>query len=488
MRHVFVAASVSGRLVPLPGSGISWRSTLSSDQRRPSNDEPEILRAIRTAPQACALPLFVCPSCVSHGARGRRVQSVAIATMLELLTEWNAQRLRPSLIPARSDLYSLEPIGVRTAWTESFTSYIARLAYEHCVFPGALMDHLIQPLTSAGRDPHKDAPRVYESRRYASHLLHANGARAQAALARLEALTMRSDLRTLTLIPWADVFSISTSLRSTKAWCPTCYEEWAHEGRVIYDPLLWAFKEVTFCQRHHRPLCETCPYPDCARSLPSLGSKMRPGYCSDCQRWLGSSNLPEAPAQSPAAQDEDRWQVWVSEMLGELLARAATRSCLPTTQELSERLSEVIDRATGGDIAAFAWLTRCAQPEILLWVKQETRPHLGMLLRVCFTLHLALFDLLAPSPRELCPVIPEHERPRKVSRRSLYGASQRMALQLALDDLLARGECPPASLVQVARRLGYCTRVLRSCNAAACRAISLRFQAYRHQRVEERYR
>ena len=258
-------------------------------------------------------------------------------------------------------------------------------------------------------------------------------------------------------------------------------------GQIIYDPLLWAFKEVTFCQRHQRRLCATCPYPDCAQSLPTLGSRMRPGYCSHCQRWLGSSNPWEVPDQSPAVDDEERWQAWVSDTLGELLACAATISHLPTTLELSERLSEVIDRATGGNIAAFAWLVGCAQPEILLWVKQETRPHLGMLLRVCFTLNLSLFDLLAPSPKMPHPVTPQPERPLKILRRCLYRSSDRVALQLALDDLLAREEYPQASLAQVARRLGYCTRVLRSCNAVACRAISRRFQAYRHQRAEDRY-
>ena len=168
--------------------------------------------------------LSPCASCtVEEG----RAQSVATASKALLLKEWDEWDLSPPLSPARSDLYSLTPIGVGTAWVESLTSYIARLSKAHCVMPSALMDHIIQPITSA-RGSHQDAPRVYESRRYASHLLHASGPRTQAALARLEALTMRSDLRTLTLTPWADVFSISTSLRSTKAWCPNCYEEWAN--------------------------------------------------------------------------------------------------------------------------------------------------------------------------------------------------------------------------------------------------------------------
>jgi hypothetical protein len=286
---------------------------------------------------------------------------------------------------------------------------------------------------------------------------------------------------------WANVIDAKGALRKKKAWCPDCYREWQVAGQLIYDPLLWSFKQTTICVQHQQYLRERCPYEDCARSSLPLGWKSYPGYCSSCQRWLGSSNSGEIRVQSPAVDDEERWQTWVNATLGELLARAATISRRPTTQEVSERLSRVIDQATGGNIAAFGWLVGCAQPEVFLWVKQETRPHLGMLLRVCFTLHLSLFDILAPSPRPLYPIIPDHEFPTNISRRCLYRSSERLAVQLALDDILASADYPPASLGQVAQRLGYCTRVLRSCNAAACRAIALRFHAYRRQRGEERY-
>ncbi len=36
-------------------------------------------------------------------------------------------------IPKRSRLYFLEPIGVGTPYTESLSSYLTRLAQEHCV-------------------------------------------------------------------------------------------------------------------------------------------------------------------------------------------------------------------------------------------------------------------------------------------------------------------------------------------------------------------
>ena len=50
-----------------------------------------------------------------------------------ILESWNLNK--PS-IPLRSQLYQLEPIGVRTPVTESLTSFISRLAIAHCLPPG----------------------------------------------------------------------------------------------------------------------------------------------------------------------------------------------------------------------------------------------------------------------------------------------------------------------------------------------------------------
>ncbi len=49
-------------------------------------------------------------------------------------------------IPNRSRLYFLEPIGVGTPYTESLSSYLCRLAQEHCVTPQKLIMGEIAPL------------------------------------------------------------------------------------------------------------------------------------------------------------------------------------------------------------------------------------------------------------------------------------------------------------------------------------------------------
>ncbi len=45
-----------------------------------------------------------------------------------------------------SRLYSLNPIGVGTPYTESISSYLTRLAQEHCVTPKKLIMGEIAPL------------------------------------------------------------------------------------------------------------------------------------------------------------------------------------------------------------------------------------------------------------------------------------------------------------------------------------------------------
>src|SRR6266568_9106723 len=100
--------------------------------------------------------------------------------------EWN---LPLPLIPERSVLFSLEPVGVGTPWVESLTSYITRLASAHAVFPGVLMNKLLKPLAQ-GKHSHL----LHTSEGKKTNLLNATGLRAHLSVQLLEAVTLRSDL------------------------------------------------------------------------------------------------------------------------------------------------------------------------------------------------------------------------------------------------------------------------------------------------------
>ena len=50
------------------------------------------------------------------------------------------------IIPPRTRLVPLEPIGVGTAYIESLTSYTCRLAHVHSITVGKLFNHEIGPI------------------------------------------------------------------------------------------------------------------------------------------------------------------------------------------------------------------------------------------------------------------------------------------------------------------------------------------------------
>ena len=179
-------------------------------------------------------------------------------------------------LPARSRLYSLPPIGVATRDAESLSSYVGRLAAAHTVDVRSLMRWEVYP--------HMEPRRSL--RRWA---LNGSGRMAHKAVAALEELTGRHDLRYLTFVPWAEVLHATPMLRHYKAWCRWCYAEWQEAQCVVYEPLVWAVQGVESCIHHGVALAMACPYADCRAQSSPLSARTLPGYCDACRRWLGSS-------------------------------------------------------------------------------------------------------------------------------------------------------------------------------------------------------
>ena len=298
----------------------------------------------------------------------------------------------------------------------------------------------------------------------------------------LEVLTKRTDLRSLTLSAWSNAIDMSGTLRNKKAWCPDCYDEWARAGRTIYDPLLWAFKEITCCVRHGKRLRDTCPHMDCNRSILPLGVKAsHPGYCSYCKRWLGTSiDLP------PALGTEQMWQQWLTDTIGGLLANTRIAHSPPSRQQLGDALAMVIRQTCDGNTANFARLIGSSNNNVQSWVRQSSKPRLEAALRMCFALRIPLSDLLArdPTTLDLVPMDPISRYP--VRSRRTCPESTRADLKRLLQNAAASDEYPPVSVTEIARRLD-CTRdLLQACDQEACRTISERYKAYLHHRQEQR--
>ena len=81
---------------------------------------------------------------------------------------------------------------------------------------------------------------------------------------RVGKLDSKQGLTALTMLSWAEVFPLFGLIRTDRAWCPCCLEEWRTSGRIIYEPLLWAVQAVKICVQHG------CQLETIALSVPRL--------------------------------------------------------------------------------------------------------------------------------------------------------------------------------------------------------------------------
>jgi transcriptional regulator with XRE-family HTH domain/ribosomal protein S27AE len=397
----------------------------------------------------------------------------------DLLVTYGHWDLTLPICPPRSYLYSLQPIRIGTPQVESLTGYIARLADAHCVSPGTL---IAEEFTSLVKQPNGQSYLHGMSSR--TEALNGLGQMALEFVRMLERLTLRDDLRYLSLLLWAEVLPAKGLLRRIRAWCPSCYEDWRTNGQSIYELLLWTLEAITMCPRHQQQLSSKCPH--CGRQLTLLAWHSRPGYCAKCHQWLGTTS--ETASLQTLNTAELEWQIWVARNIGELLAHNPYLSEPPRKEQVSKALAVCIARTTEGNIAEFARQLGRPKNTVWLWHSGTMLPQLPMLLKICYAMKLSLLEfLLNPGTLEAIDrltITPQTAQPDSQRLNHSFDASQ---LQQSLEANLT--EEPPPSMQVVAQRLGCKERSLRRRFPKLCREISARYLRHREKvrmaKVEE---
>ncbi len=398
----------------------------------------------------------------------------------EVMNGHQAKNVVKSAMPPRSRLYNLKPEGIDTPYTESLTSYLTRLAEAHCVLTGTLMNKELAPLL----DPRG---RSFLRRGSLSHLYLGAGAingsedGATRWVGALETLTLRSDLRYLTLLTWQNVLAKTGLVRPTRAWCPACFEEQSIGGKVIYEPLLWALDVVTACPQHRCKLQQRCPHKGCHRLLPWLSSQARPGRCGYCQKWLGISVNSDLFEGEQLETSELTWQLWVWENLGELIAFAPQVRTPPLRQRIEKGMLYYVEQSAGGYMTTLARILGINMTIVWQWCRDHSVPTLSNLLRLCYALDISLRSFLLEEDemptanlRDLPFQQPEVQPLKR--RKPLEKNIMRSVLEAAL----ATEQIPPPSLESVARQVGYRSpRPFYNDFPDLCYAISARHLNYR---------
>lgn len=174
-------------------------------------------------------------------------------------------------IEGRTLLFGLPPIGVGTPDCESLSSYVIRLAREHSLPPRRFISRIILGGVSQGK-PRCDAKFF---RHYAA-TINGLGQYAERFVRALGEATGRSDLSSLTMLPWKGLLAPNgTPLTSaSRRWCSACLRESCvrnaseNQPTEAYWPLSWSVSAVSYCLRHRASLSDVCPH--CARHQPTL--------------------------------------------------------------------------------------------------------------------------------------------------------------------------------------------------------------------------
>ena len=377
--------------------------------------------------------------------------------MQQVFESWD---LAPRPMRPRSRLYAPAPEGIGTAFVESLSGYVIRLAEAHAVSTADLVHRELSRRTSP--------PLVFYS-----HGINGLGERATRWVETLESITCRSDLRYLTLLPLKELLPNRLLLRTRRAWCPECYQGMAVRG-TVYEPLLWYLKPVEACPRHCRILATTCSH--CYRSLRPLYATSRTGRCFHCGIELG------CPAARTTDETSDRipteYQLWVADAMGQLLAQAPQARPETLADRVRGVLEAYTDQFAEGTRAIVAKTVQCSCNAFSDWFYGNWRPRTDNLLRAWYQLKLPVFVIF--SPHGPAPLLGEESQTKVKIERAREVSPRRRRERILKGLLAALDEQPPPSLPEVARRLGYATTDrLRAADRARCTQIVINHRRWR---------
>jgi hypothetical protein len=315
------------------------------------------------------------------------------------LEHWN---LKPPEIPQRSRLFSIEPVAVGTPYAESLSSYLHRLAQAHCLTSQKLVMGEIAPLILTQEDKSELL------KKNVSHLLGnsdakpaINGMREMTGqlVTVLEELTMRQDLRFLTLLSWKGMIYDKGLFRNHRAWCPCCLEEWKQHNKTIYEPLLWSFKDVEFCLIHKQRLIEECPH--CGSHLPAIAKLSSAGFCSRCYGWLGQEIKGE--------EEIEKYQVNI-QGISELIALTPQLGYEPIPIELTRKLQLILlvfGQAIGKDLLLLEDLGRIMESLKIASKTNQNQPYhlVKLIIPVCEKAKISVSQLFGSDFKELSKIL-----------------------------------------------------------------------------------
>lgn len=312
------------------------------------------------------------------------------------MEEFKILEIEEPVLPERSRLYSIEPMGKGTPAIEALTSIISRLAEAHLVRVGTLVSHEL----TLGMD--KKYFQRLDHRWFLTYAKTINGTGLGASLfvQLYEERTGQKDIKSLTMLTFAKIFPVQELTRAEHAWCPECYEDMRESGLPTYNKLVWALKGYRICTKHEGYLRQVCPH--CKRKIPVIGRKKGPGYCTVCHNWLGERLAGEFENKEGSDEETRTFDLWAAKQIGELISRARTLENKISSSNVQKILCKYIEIFFDKNLTAFANEFGINKITAWGWAKGKHRPNIMDQLRFCYQAGLNLWELLTENLDDVC--------------------------------------------------------------------------------------
>ncbi len=293
-------------------------------------------------------------------------------------------------------LYNIAPIGVGTGRVEGLNSYLIRLANEHCLNVRTLIREVIVRHAQS-----LQATQQPGFNHQAALSINGGGFYAQSFADTLNALTGRSDITRLTLLPFATLLAANGPglLTTRRKWCPQCLIAELRMSRPVYQPLVWSFVLYKMCTIHGTQMVDRCPH--CDRTQPFIPRLPTVHHCAFCRKSLFTSVDIQSEIISPAEMPVQTRDGWLSHALENLLSFGAKYPGHDLRAQFVTRLKNIISVVGGGWLANFYRRTGLPMNMCKNWLRRDEKPSLPQFLRLAHAVDLMPSELLSANDEEM---------------------------------------------------------------------------------------
>jgi transcriptional regulator with XRE-family HTH domain len=358
----------------------------------------------------------------------------------QIYESWKLNEIKN--FPNRTILYNLPPLGIGTAEAESLTGYISRLAQEHYLSP-------IRLLKICFREEDYVPFCIAQNSINSTLASNLNGFSqiSESVVKVLQKATFDDDIRYTSLLFWRGKISNHKLLKKWTVWCPLCYEEQKSQNKPIYNKLIWIIEGISVCLIHNTSLAEICPF--CKKNMKHLGNKSRPGYCSNCLKWLGINK--DGFSRLYNIQN-NKGDFWTTKNIAELLVNPYLTCKETNHHKFVWNLANIIEKRYHGNINDFAYENNLWHLSVRRILKSEILPTLEMILRISYSLKISAVDFFNEKSKDI-------ERETYISCISNSKPNKIRELEIFLNEII--NETPPLSANETSREMGLPTTWLK---------------------------